>query len=140
MKHIYFIISALIAIVSCKNNSNNNSPSTVDVANTTTVQWIDSLKNFGKIYEGDKVEIGFRFKNIGEKPLVITDVKPSCGCTIPNKPEKPIEPGAESTITAVFNSQGKLGIVHKTITVYANITGEKHKELIFEGEVLKKKE
>lgn len=140
MKNIFYfiIVLGMLMNISCKNDNNNDRSTAFDPKNRTTVQWLDSLKNIGKVHDGDKVEISFRFKNTGDKSLVITDIRPSCGCTIANKPEKPIGPGAEGAITAVFNSEGKAGIVHKTITVYGNMSNQEYQELIFEGEVLKK--
>jgi hypothetical protein len=91
-----------------------------DPASLTTMQWMDSVINSGTVLEGTKLEVVFRFKNTGEKPLVIESAQPSCGCTIADKPEKPIMPGQEGQIKAIFNSQGRTGANHKTITVHAN--------------------
>lgn len=88
---------------------------------STTVQLLDSVYNFGTIKEGDKIEFNFRFKNTGNKPLVVVNASASCGCTIPEKPEKPILPGETSFIRAVFNSKGKAGHQEKNITVDANV-------------------
>ena len=104
----------------------------------TTVQWLDSAQNFGKVTDGEKVVITFHFKNTGTKPLVISNVQASCGCTVPSKPEEPIAPGAEGKITAEFNSEGRVGKASKNITVTAN-TKEGIAVLMFEGEVLPKK-
>lgn len=91
-----------------------------DPASLTTIQWLDSVINKGTVLEGTKMEVVFRFKNSGQKPLVIESAQPSCGCTIAEKPEEPIMPGQEGQIKAVFNSQGRTGANHKTITVHAN--------------------
>lgn len=103
----------------------------------TTIQWIDSALNKGTINEGEKLEIVYRFKNTGEKPLIIKEVKPSCGCTVAEKPEQPIAPGAEGSIKAAFDSHNKPGPNHKTITVTANtVPGTYH--LTFDVTVNKK--
>lgn len=107
-------------------------------AEVTTIQWLDSAQNFGKVTDGEKVVITFHFKNTGTKPLIISNVQASCGCTVPSKPEEPIAPGAEGKITAEFNSQGRVGKASKNITVTAN-TKEGIAVLMFEGEVLPKK-
>ena len=108
-------------------------------AEVTTIQWLDSVQNFGKVTDGEKVMITFHFKNTGTKPLVIASVQASCGCTVPSKPEEPIAPGAEGKITAEFNSEGRVGKASKNITVTAN-TKESITVLLFEGEVLPKKQ
>src|SRR5215203_2440748 len=81
-----------------------NAPSADDINNLTTIQWLDSVKSVGKIKNGEKVQISFRFKNTGTKQLVITSVIVSCGCTVADKPDQPIAPGEEGTIKAEFNS------------------------------------
>ncbi|NOT52591.1 MAG: DUF1573 domain-containing protein [Chitinophagaceae bacterium] len=92
-----------------------------DTANYTTIQWLDStFKNMGKVKEGDPVDVTFRFKNTGDHPLVIANVTAGCGCTVPEKPEEPIMPGAEGTIKAVFNSSGRKDLNKKDIFVDAN--------------------
>jgi len=90
--------------------------------NTTTVQLIDSAYNFGTITEGEKVEYSYKFKNTGTNPLVIFEAHASCGCTIPEKPEKPILPGETGFLKVVFNSAGKKDQIDKEIFVSANVT------------------
>ena len=98
----------------------------VDPASLTTIQWMDSVLNQGSILEGTKMEVVFRFKNTGMKPLVIESAQASCGCTVAEKPEEPIMPGQEGRIKAVFNSQGRVGANHKTINVHANTAPPSH--------------
>jgi len=88
--------------------------------NTTTVQIIDSVHNFGTITEGEKVEFNYSFKNTGTNPLVIFNATATCGCTIPEKPEKPILAGETGFLKVVFNSAGKHGHTEKDITVTSN--------------------
>jgi hypothetical protein len=109
-----------------------------DTANYTSVQWLDQVKELGSIREGQKLEVSFRFVNTGKKPLVIESAQPSCGCTVPEKPEKPIMPGQEGMIKAVFDSNGRSGSNHKTITVVANTTGTTNHVLEFNVNVIKK--
>jgi hypothetical protein len=113
-----------------------NAPAiTAEAKPVTTIQWLDSSKNIGKITEGEKVEITFRFKNTGDKQLVINNVMASCGCTVAEKPEKPIAPGETGIIKSAFNSTGRVGNNHKTITVYAN-TPEATHTVAFDVEVV----
>lgn len=88
--------------------------------NNTTVQIIDSAFNFGTITEGEKVEYNFRFKNSGANPLMVFNTSTSCGCTVSEKPEKPIMPGETAFIKVVFNSSGKRGHNEKDVTVTSN--------------------
>lgn len=76
--------------------------------------------NFGKVAEGEKVSHTYKFKNTGDAPLKITDVKPSCGCTTPDYTKTEIAPGAEGFVTVEYDSKGRPGAAHKTVDVFAN--------------------
>lgn len=91
---------------------------------STTVQIIDSSYNFSPVTEGQKVIYNYRFKNTGSKPLVIVKAEASCGCTVPQKPDKPILPGETGFIKVAFDSKGRVGEAHKTITVTSNAKPE----------------
>lgn len=104
---------------------------------TTTVDIIDSTYHFGTVTDGDKVEYSYRFKNSGTKPLVITNASASCGCTVPEKPEKPIMPGEMGFIKIVFDSKGRIGSAFKTITVTSNAIPD-FPQLNLTGEVKQK--
>ena len=104
-------------------------------ADSTTVQLIDSAYNFGSVTDGDKVEYSYRFRNTGKNPLIISSAIASCGCTVPEKPEEPIKPGETGFLKVVFNSKGRVGDVHKTITVSSNAY-PKFPELELTGQVV----
>ncbi|UXP33808.1 DUF1573 domain-containing protein [Reichenbachiella agarivorans] len=76
--------------------------------------------DFGKINEGDEVEHVFQFTNTGDAPLIISDAKGSCGCTVPEWPKEPIGIGEKGQIKVKFNSSKKPGIQNKTVTITAN--------------------
>ncbi|WP_460576399.1 DUF1573 domain-containing protein [Hymenobacter coalescens] len=76
--------------------------------------------DFGKIKQGDVVEHTFKFKNTGNAPLIISNIGTSCGCTTPDWTKDPIAPGKTGTITAKFNSTGKMGMQNKVLTVESN--------------------
>lgn len=60
----------------------------------------------------------FEFTNTGDAPLIITDVKSTCGCTVPSKPKEPIMPGKTGKIEVKYNMNP--GPIRKTITVQSN--------------------
>ena len=109
-----------------------------DSARFTTVEWLDSVKDYGRITEGQKLDVAFRFRNTGKTPLVIGGVQPSCGCTIAQQPVDPIAPGAEGQIKASFNSDNRVGVNHKTLIVTANTKGTQRFVLQFAVDVQKK--
>lgn len=73
----------------------------------TTVQFEEMEHDFGIITDGDKVRHAFKFTNTGKEPLIISNCKGSCGCTVPECPKTPIAPGATGEITVEYNSRGK---------------------------------
>ena len=109
-----------------------------DTASFTNIQWTDTLRDFGKITEGQQLDVSFGFKNTGTKPLVIYRIQPSCGCTAAEPPKEPIAPGGMGEIKATFNSSGKEGAQHKALYVDANTKGKQEHELVFTVEVAKK--
>lgn len=107
-------------------------------ARLTTMEWRNQRIDFGKITEGQKLEVTFHFKNTGTAPLIINKVEPGCGCTVAETPKEPIGPGKEGIIKGAFDSEGRTGTQHKSIFVTANTTSSKNHELVFTVEVLKK--
>ncbi len=87
---------------------------------TTTIKFEEQEYNFGTIKSGEKAEHEYTFTNTGSEPLVISNAKGSCGCTVPQWPKEPIPPGGNGKIKVVFNSKGKSGPQTKTVTITAN--------------------
>ncbi len=143
----YFSVLAVLAVfvIACNSEAGEEKAmvSETNAAGTTvnpvtTIQWVDTVKNIGKVSEGEKVQIEFKFINTGTNPLVINNVVASCGCTIAEKPEAPVAAGKEGYIKASFDSKGRVGSNHKTLTVYTN-TAEATYPLVFDVEVVAKK-
>lgn len=137
MRKLYILFAVVCAgLIACQSSDKKASALTAeakdnarrDTANFTTIQWIDSsFKDLGKVKEGQVVEVTYRFKNSGDKNLIITNVYASCGCTVPEKPEKPYAPGEEGVIKAKFDSRGRpKGEARKTVTVDANTSPAQH--------------
>ncbi|MDR1780865.1 MAG: DUF1573 domain-containing protein [Tannerella sp.] len=77
--------------------------------------------DFGEILEADgPASHVFTVVNEGEKPLVISRVVPSCGCTTPEWTKEPIAPGKTGEIKVTYNPAGRPGKFIKTINVYSN--------------------
>lgn len=76
--------------------------------------------DFGTIKEGEVVEHTFPFTNTGKVPLIISDARSTCGCTVPEWSKEPILPGETSQIKVRFNSTNKSGAQNKPVTVTAN--------------------
>ena len=91
--------------------------------------------DYGKIGKGSDGVRVFEFTNTGDAPLIVTDVKSSCGCTVPKKPKGPVAAGANGTIEVKYDTN-RVGPIRKTVTVYSN-ADEPIKALKIKGEVMK---
>ena len=80
----------------------------------------ETLHDFGTVIEGEKVTYSFKFKNIGGKDLLISNVSASCGCTATKYTKGTVAPGGEGVITITFDSRRRVGFQNKTLTVLAN--------------------
>jgi hypothetical protein len=109
-------------------NQSGNIPGTnvnvepVAAGPATTIQYEQPVFDFGAVDEGEIVKHAYVFKNTGTEPLVISNCKGSCGCTVPTWPKEPIPPGGTGEIKVEFNSKGKPGPQSKRVTVTANTT------------------
>jgi hypothetical protein len=92
----------------------------------TDIEWAATEKNLGIIEEGQKIEVMYQFTNKGTKPLVIKSATATCGCTVPELPKEPIMPGKSGMLKAVFDSEGRSGLNHKSITVVTNTNPGQH--------------
>lgn len=83
------------------------------------IEFKNDTIDYGEVAKGSDGVRVFEFTNTGEVPLVISDVKSSCGCTIPKKPTEPIMPGATGQIEVKYDTQ-RVGPIRKAITVTSN--------------------
>lgn len=90
---------------------------------TPKIEFATKSHDFGTFEEGTQATYTFTFKNTGNAPLVLNSVRASCGCTTPKWTKEPIAPGGEGTVTAIYNSKGRVGNFTKTITVTHNGEG-----------------
>ncbi|AZA56099.1 DUF1573 domain-containing protein [Chryseobacterium shandongense] len=102
-------------------NPETAAPATVSNQPLTTIALSESNFDFGKIKKGDKVEHIYEITNTGTNPLVISEVKPGCGCTAPDFTKEPIMPGKKGKITLHFDSTNFDGNVNKYADVFANV-------------------
>ena len=102
-------------------------------AQQAKITFKEDTVDYGTIAKSSDGVRVFEFTNTGDAPLIISDVKSSCGCTVPKKPEGPIAPGASSTIEVKYDTN-RVGPIRKTITVYSN-ANEPMVALKIKGEV-----
>ncbi|MEO0339473.1 MAG: DUF1573 domain-containing protein [Bacteroidota bacterium] len=143
-KNVLFALAAVAFIASCQNQSNdvrdaarnavsqqqpapaNNSiqnavqaPS-VPTGPTTVMSFGETTFDFGTVTEGEKVAHTYTFTNSGNEPLILSNARGSCGCTVPKWPRQPIQPGESSEIVVEFNTKNKQGARNQKVTITAN--------------------
>ncbi|RZL18005.1 MAG: DUF1573 domain-containing protein [Pedobacter sp.] len=148
MRKLFILFVTALSFTACRNANNSSSEtSTVSVGNTSTkvapadapvITFERDIYDFEKIAQGEKVQHEFKFKNAGKSPLIISNATATCGCTIPETPKEPILPGKEGIIKVVFNSEGKMGMQDKVVTVTSN-ANPNVSTVHLVGEVLEKK-
>lgn len=117
------------------NNPVSAGEETVDTEDLPNFEFEEEVFDFGTISQGEKVKHMFRFINSGKSDLIISNATGSCGCTVPIWPRNPIAPGEEGEIEVVFDSNGKQGRQHKTVTLVSN-TVPNTKVIAIKGEIL----
>ena len=137
MKYIFIVITALSLACSTtdKDNSNPLSTDLIDNENPPVLEFKSTEHDFGTIAQGEKVYYAFKFKNTGKSDLIISDVKPTCGCTVPkNWPKHPIKPGEGGEIEVQYDGSGN-GLIRKLVTISAN-TNPAYTKLYLKGKVV----
>ena len=131
MKHLLSImLLALCLLTACNNNRGDDSLSTDLVTNPKSasqpsnkqpvITFDKTEHDFGTILQGERVTYTFHFTNTGNMPLIVSNVKTSCGCTIGDFSRAPVEPGKQGTIRATYDSKGHHGMQTRTLTVVSN--------------------
>ncbi|MCB0652887.1 MAG: DUF1573 domain-containing protein [Saprospiraceae bacterium] len=87
---------------------------------TTSIEFEETTFDFGTVDEGEKVSHTFKFKNTGNEPLIFSNAKGSCGCTVPTWPREPIAVGATGIVSVEFNSKNKKGKRNQKVTLTGN--------------------
>jgi len=108
-----FILCIGFGVVA-QSNSNEQSQ------NGPKITFKESNHDFGDITQGDRVTYTFAYENTGNEPLILSNVRTSCGCTATNWDREPLAPGESADITVNFNSRGKMGMQNKIITIMSN--------------------
>jgi hypothetical protein len=91
----------------------------VDDPNAPDIQFTSETVDYGTIEHNSDGNREFKFTNKGKSPLIITNCKGSCGCTVPTWPKEPIAPGATASIKVKYATD-RVGPFTKTVTVTSN--------------------
>jgi hypothetical protein len=99
------------------------------------IEFSKETHDYGTIKYGADGSSTFEFKNTGNAPLIISNAKGSCGCTVPSWPKEPIAPGAKGTITVKYDTK-RAGAINKSVTITSNAVNEPTKVIRIKGTVL----
>jgi hypothetical protein len=124
---VLVLITASSLLFACNNSSSDQSSvenktesKEKSKVKTALMTFENSKYDFGTVTEGDKVVHEFKFTNEGTQPLIISSASATCGCTVPEYPKAPVAPGESGVIKVVFNTEGKVGMQHKVVTINSN--------------------
>ena len=128
-KNVWIVAGAMLFMASCSESAadkikpadeRTEIEAQVNNQELAAFEWEKEFHDFGNITEGEKVSTVFKFENTGDSPLIISNARGSCGCTVPDYPRKPIAPGATGEIKVSFDSSNRAGKQDKTVTIDAN--------------------
>lgn len=106
----------------------------VDSTEVARIVFDETIHDFGAVDAGAVVSHEFEFTNVGSVPLIISDARSTCGCTVPEWPKSPIAPGQKGTILVKFDTKNKEGVQQKPVTITAN-TFPANTQIFLKGEV-----
>lgn len=92
------------------------------------------LHDFGKLKQYGNATTEFVFTNTGNAPLIISNAKGSCGCTVPTWPREPIAPGAKAVIKVKYDSK-RVGPINKSVTITSNASNSPTKVIRITGNI-----
>jgi hypothetical protein len=110
-----FAITIFAVSISCSQTPNQDK----NKENGPKIEFFITEYDYGTIVAGDNGTCEFEFKNTGTEPLVLNDVRSTCGCTVPSWPKEPIKAGESSKIIVSYNTN-RIGPINKSITVSSN--------------------
>jgi hypothetical protein len=106
-----------------------------EVSNGAQISFEKETHDYGTIKNGANGTCTFEFKNTGNAPLILSNAKGSCGCTVPTWPKEPIAPGATAVISVKYDTK-RQGAINKSVTITSNATNEPNKVIRIKGTVL----
>lgn len=129
MKKVVF--SLLLMFVAVAMNSAN-----AQIESGAKIDFVKEIHDYGTIKYGADGSCTFEFKNVGNAPLIISNAKGSCGCTVPSWPKEPIAPGAKGSIKVQYDTK-RPGPINKSVTITSNaVNGGEGTVIRIKGNVL----
>jgi len=119
MKRLFSFIAASVLFASFGLAQTTPVTPVADNPNAPEISFSKTVHDYGTVYKDGDGTCDFTFTNTGKEPLVLSNVRSSCGCTVPKWTREPILPGQTGTINVKYDTK-RLGAINKTITVLSN--------------------
>ncbi len=113
---------------------NNAHAQTAQTAKGAKVEFNKDVHDYGNVKYGSDGTCTFEFKNTGNEPLIISEAHGSCGCTVPEWPKEPINPGKSAVLKVKYDTN-RPGNFSKTVTITSNAVNEPSKVVTIKGVV-----
>ena len=132
MKKLFVLFSALFMMCTI---AFAQTEETAEKQNGPEITFKETNHDFGNIPFKGNGSYEFVFVNTGNEPLILTQPKSSCGCTVPEWPKQPILPGESNVIKVTYKNTDRPGSFNKYVTVFSNALVNKEIKLHIKGEV-----
>ena len=140
-------LAFLLVLGVTASNAQETSKAVKKIKAKTTAASTPKVDGAGMVFVTETIDYGtvaynsdgrreFVFTNNGNKPLIITNVQSTCGCTVPTYPKEPIAPGAKGVIGVKYDTSRAGQPFSKTVTITSNAAGSPSKVLTIKGTVL----
>jgi len=137
MRVTLIAFTALMAMVICTTGC-ADTPEEKAKEHGQEIWFEEYMHDYGQMEKDSDGTWSFAFKNLGDEAIVINRVRSTCGCTVPDWPKEPIEPGASGEITVIYNT-ATTGTFLKSVIVYSTAANSPVK-LQIKGKVVAKEE
>jgi hypothetical protein len=123
------LMIAFVAVIAL-----NKAAAQPEVTTGAKIEFDKEVHDYGTVKYDGNGECVFEFTNTGNAPLILSDAKGSCSCTVPEWPKEPIAPGAKGKITVKYNTKNA-GPINKSVTITSNAANDPVKVLRIKGTV-----
>ncbi|MFT5780560.1 MAG: hypothetical protein ACI837_003522 [Crocinitomicaceae bacterium] len=134
MKKVLFSLLLIFAATAA-----TNAVVAQEVKDGAKIEFQKESHDYGTVKYAGNGQCSFTFKNTGNAPLIISNAKGSCGCTVPSWPREPIAPGASAEISVNYDTK-RPGAINKSVTITSNAVNDPTKVVRIKGNVSAKPE
>ena len=136
MKKLILSLGLLSSVLAFTSNTFAQEQKSAQLVTGPSMSIDKDVHDYGKIQKNADGACFFTITNSGTEPLLITNAKGSCGCTVPSWPREAIAPGETAKMKVTY-ATNRVGPINKTVTITSNSTTGKTKVVRIKGEVLK---